>query len=193
VWNNNPVPTEVDAPRIHSGRNIGYGAACNRLAAMVDHEFIVLVNNDCFVHAGWWPPIVRAFQDPTVGIVGGQLFYPDGRVQHAGVGLRYRGGLLEAYNEQWNMAGTVDMPAVTGALMAVRRACWRELRGFDEAFYNGYEDVDLCLRARAAGWRVVYEHAAHATHLESASGSERWVKVRENVMLLQERWAGKAL
>ena len=75
--------------------------------------------------------------------------------------------------------------------MAVGADVFLELNGFDESFVNGYEDVDLCLRARAAGWKVWYTTDATVMHRESQSGPARWSHVHENVALLNERWAGK--
>jgi glycosyltransferase involved in cell wall biosynthesis len=66
-----------------------------------------------------------------------------------------------------------------------------ELGGFDEGYWNGCEDVDLCLRARAWGYAVVYEPAAVLLHHESASGAERWTKVNDNLRRLATKWAGR--
>lgn len=72
--------------------------------------------------------------------------------------------------------------------MAVHRNCWDQLGGFDESFWNGYEDVDLCIRASRGGWSIRYEPDAVVTHHESASGPERWSRVRENIALLNDKW-----
>lgn len=167
--------------------NVGFAAGCNQAAARGTAPNIVFLNNDCFVRPGWLPPLLAAVRQPDIGVVGAQLLYNHGGIQHSGVGLRNRAdGTLEAYNfTDLRDPGPVD--AVTGALLMIRRTVFEQLDGFDEAFYNGYEDVDLCIRARQAGHHVWYAAESTAIHLESQSGPERWAKVRENVALLQ-RW-----
>ena len=86
-----------------------------------------------------------------------------------------------------------DVSVATAACLAVRIQPFRQAGCFDEGYWNGYEDVDLCLTMRSAGWRIVYEPASVLTHHESASGKERFRAVDANVERLQERWGGKAI
>ena len=83
-----------------------------------------------------------------------------------------------------------DFDMVTGACMLVRRQLFAELRGFDEAFLNGVEDVDLCLRARERGWRVVYCPTSVVEHHEGRSEG-RYDNVRENLERFVDRWQGR--
>lgn len=159
---------------------------CNR-GAEVDSDFYVFLNDDTVVPEGWLDHLLAPFSDPQVGIVGCRLTYPDGRIQHAGVYLDNPGGVLTAYNRTEDSPSRV-VEAVTGACMAVRASCFWDLDGFDESFVNGYEDVDLCLRAHAAGWTVRYTDQVTVVHHESQSGPARWTHVRENVQRLQEKW-----
>lgn len=159
---------------------------CNRGARDWPADLYIFLNDDCDVLAGWFEPVLEAFNDPQVGIVGSRLVYPDGRLQHAGVGFRDRGG-LEAFNIIDELP-TRDLEAVTGACMAVRAETWVGLEGFDEQYVNGYEDVDLCLRARQAGWRIRYVAESTVVHRESQSGPARWTHVRHNIARLQEQW-----
>lgn len=173
---------------IRNRHNVGYGRACNQGAYASSGDRIVFLNNDTVAHPGWAGWIVAALEDHP--LVGAKLLYPDGRVQHAGVELRDEDGVLTAYNMRRGGADRYDEPravdAVTGACLAIRRDVFLDLGGFDEGFRNGYEDVDLCLRAGGA-W---YEPRAILTHHESASGPERWTHVAHNVARLQEkhRW-----
>lgn len=160
---------------------------CNEGARGTD-GVVVFLNDDCECLEGWLAPLAAAFEDPKVGIAGSKLVYPDGRLQHAGVGLRTIGGVLEAYNVTLGDFLTRDVEAVTGACLAIRADLFDELGGFDESFRNGYEDVDLCLRASVAGWRIRYVRESVVIHHESQSGAPRWAHVRENIALLQERW-----
>lgn len=173
---------------IRNEENLGFGAACNQGAAAAHGDHLVFLNNDTEVQAGWLEPLV-AHLDRGVGIVGSRLVYPDGSVQHAGVTLRRDAdGILVAENRRGEFAQGVA-EAVTGACLAIPRDLFWQLGGFDAGYRNGYEDVDLCLTARAAGQTVVFEPASTVTHHESASGPARWTHVRQNVARLQERWA----
>jgi len=160
---------------------------CNRGADTTADDFYVFLNDDTEVPPDLLHHLYAPFSDPKVGIVGCRLVYPDGRTQHAGVYLDTPGGVLTAYNH------TTDQPsgavqAVTGACMAVRADTFWQLDGFDPTFVNGYEDVDLCLRARKAGWQVRYTDAVTVVHHESQSGPARWTHVRHNIERLQEMW-----
>ena len=72
----------------------------------------------------------------------------------------------------------------------VRAAAFAAVNGFDEGYWNGYEDVDLCLRLQSHGL-LVFEPASVLTHHESKSGPQRFSKVRENVRRLHDRWLGR--
>ena len=167
--------------------NRGFAAACNQGAAIATGSRVVFLNNDCEVRAGWLEPLAARL-DEGAGVVGSLLLYPDGNVQHAGVRLfrNDRGELTAENRRQRYGAGPVE--AVTGACMAVDRAAFLRLGGFDEGYLNGYEDVDFCLTAREAGWEVLFEPESVVTHHESASGPERWVAVKANIQRLQDKW-----
>jgi GT2 family glycosyltransferase len=165
-----------------------FAAHCN-YGATGKGDPIIFLNDDTIPEPGWLESLCAPFSDPRVGIVGCRLTYPDGRLQHAGVYLDTPGGVLTAHNVLTEQpSGPAE--AVTGACMAVRRECWDELGGFDTDFHNGYEDVDLCLRARQKAWRVWYTDRATVVHHESQSGPARWSHVRHNIDRLQEKWRG---
>lgn len=174
--------------------NVGFARGCNEGAKAASGDILIFLNNDTLPEAGWVHPLTSAFTDPSVGIAGALLLYPDRTVQHAGVHLAVVGGVLTAFNigrgeplaTKHLMSRQVD--AVTGACLAIRRVTWDQVGGFDDGYWNGYEDVDLCLTARTLGWTVWYEPTSVVVHLESASGPERWAGVHANVARLQERW-----
>ena len=173
-------------------RNLGFGRACNQGAAVSSGQTFVFLNNDTEVTYRWLEPLVQAAE--RWGIAGPKLVYPDGRIQHAGVRLYRDGnGVLTAENigrgepdEGFDDPATVD--AVTGACLAVRRDVFAVCGGFDLGYWNGYEDVDLCLTATSKDWMCRYVPASKVVHLESESGPQRWTRVNENVRRLQEKW-----
>lgn len=171
---------------VHAGGT--FSENCNVGAAASEMDIVVFLNEDTEPRLGWLQPLIDPIvRDPTVGITGAKLVYPDGTIQHAGVYIGMEDGLLTARNVCWN-APSGPIIAVTGACMAVRRSLFEALGGFDELFRSGYEDVDLCLRASNAGFQTVYIAESVVIHHESQSGPERWRYVRENVQRLQEKW-----
>ncbi|WP_162605058.1 glycosyltransferase [Geomonas oryzae] len=160
---------------ISNASNLGFAKACNQGAQAANGEFILFLNNDTLPHPGWLEHLVAmARQDATVGIVGSKLLYPDDRVQHAGVVVGLRDG--EPYPYHVHLCEPSDSPLVnvpreyqmvTGACLMIRSGLYRQVGGFDEAYVNGHEDLDLCMKVRAAGAKVMYCPASVVTHLES--------------------------
>lgn len=169
-----------------TGSNLGFGGGANRAAERTRGDAILAVNPDVEVEPGAIKAMVAVLdRDPAVGIVGPRIEDADGQLYssprrfpsladalgHAFLGLvapsnrftrRYR--MLD-----WDHSVAAQADWVSGSCMLVRRACWDELAGFDEAYFMYAEDVDLCWRAHEAGWRVVYEPAARVLHIQGAS------------------------
>lgn len=163
---------------------------CNGGSALTESDVIIFLNDDCKPDQDdWIDRLLDPLQDPTVGIVGCRLIYPTGKLQHTGIYFDIdENGHLHGINRTWDVpSGPVD--AVTAACLAIRTTVFRDLDGFDEAFVNGNEDVDLCLRARQAGHTVYYQADCTVIHHESQSGPARWTHVAQNVALLNERWS----
>lgn len=161
---------------------------CNNGFQLTIGDVVVFLNDDCEPQLGWLPPLIDPiFRDPTIAITGSKLFYPDGAIQHAGVYLNVENDVLTARNVCWN-APSGPVVAVTGACMAVRRTWFDSSGGFDTQYRNGYEDIDLCLRAGRDNHQVLFIAESQLIHHESQSGPERWRNVTDNVRLLNERW-----
>lgn len=170
--------------------NKGFAYACNAGADLARSDHLIFLNNDTIVHPNW-TSMTRHLDDPTVGIVGPKLIYPDCTIQSAGVAVDFtRPPGLEAWNltVDWS-ADPIDVDAITGACLAIRSEVFSQLGGFDEGYWNGYEDVDLCMASIAKGLRNVYDPKATVTHLESQSGPERWTGLTENVTRLRTKWS----
>jgi GT2 family glycosyltransferase len=177
--------------------NRGYAGACNEGAAIARHDTLVFLNNDTEPRQGWLQELL-AYADahPAAAIVGAKLLYPGGDVQHAGVAIgqdRYPHNLyagLPADHPAVNRSRRLQ--AVTGACMLVRRAAFEEAGGFDTAYSNSLEDVDLCLRLGETGAEVHYCHRAVLTHLESASRG-RTQRFEASVARYRRRWRDRVL
>lgn len=173
--------------------NLGFAGGCNAGADLADGDVYVFLNNDTEVTAGWLEPILAELEDPTVGAAGPKLIYRNGAVQCAGLRIDFRQWGSEARNlrADWTTK-PADVDGVTGACLAVRAELFGLLSGFDEGFWNGYEDVDLCLRVRAAGHRIRYTPNATVIHHESQSDPvERYRKVQQNIARLNRKWGDR--
>jgi GT2 family glycosyltransferase len=144
--------------------NLNFSGGCNAGAAAARGEILVFLNNDTIVEPGALEALVAQAREPGVGAAGLRLHYPDGTLQHAGVGMiRVPSGHVVPHHLFHHQPGelaaarvTYDLDAVTAACLAIPRALFGELGGYDEGYANGWEDVDLCLRVRVAGRRIVY-------------------------------------
>jgi GT2 family glycosyltransferase len=172
--------------------NGGFARACNDGAAAASGELLVFLNNDTIPFAGWLHELCEyARHHPTAAIVGAKLLYPSGLVQHAGVVIgqdkipRHLYAGFPAQHPAVNRSRRFQI--VTAACALVRREAFERLGGFDTAFVNGYEDVDLCLRAGQSGAEIHYCHTSALVHLESVTEG-RWSELRANERLYDERW-----
>jgi GT2 family glycosyltransferase len=198
-----------DVTLVRNATNLGFARACNQGAAAASGERLLFLNNDVVVRPGWLAPLQHALDaDPTVAAASPLLLFPDGLIQHGGVylfdvphlpaqeGQIVFGPSLRHYRQPGDLpaahvAGPV--PALTAASMLVRRDAFEQAGGFDEGYWNGYEDIDLCLRLRRLGWGLRYEPASVAVHHESASGPERFSREAANVQRFAERWRGRVV
>jgi O-antigen biosynthesis protein len=168
-----------------------YAAIVNRGVASVDADFVVTLNNDTTIATpDWLERLVGLCALPGVGSVGVKLQYPDGRLQHEGVGIIPMPVHLSRdvnYDEpdRW-LTSTRDAAAVTGACQIVRTTLWRELGGLDERLAVAFNDVDFGMRMTKAGWRVVYTPEVVLGHRESASRGDLHPPADE--ALLIARW-----
>ncbi|WP_018914064.1 glycosyltransferase [Thiomonas sp. FB-6] len=155
-------------------------SAMNNLAARAARgEYLLLLNNDtAALHEDWLEEMMAHAVRPDVGAVGAKLLFPDGKIQHAGVILGVRGpaehpflGRAPEDRGYFGRAQLVqDLSAVTGACLLVRKSLYEQLGGLDEkAFKVSYNDIDLCLRVRGAGLKVVFTPYALLMHEGSAS------------------------
>jgi GT2 family glycosyltransferase/glycosyltransferase involved in cell wall biosynthesis len=142
----------------------------------------LLCNNDIeAIEPGWLERMVEVAQQPDVGIVGARLLYPGRKnIQHAGV-LVGAYGAAEHYGKFMyikpegrlepgygcNLVVTHELSAVTAACLLIKREVFAAVRGFEEAMAVGFGDVDLCLRVRARGYRVLLCAQATLVHHES--------------------------
>lgn len=188
-------------PGVRVGRareNQGFLLNCNAAAREARGEILVFLNDDTLVCDDWLDALVATFEDfPEAGIVGARLLQANGTVGEAG-------GIVWADATAWNygrhrpehdaeVGYTREVDYVSGACLAVPRALFGELGGFDPAFAPAYyEDTDLAMRVRDAGRSVVYQTNARVYHFEGTSSGvdpDAGVKRFQNVN--QRRFAAR--
>ncbi|MCW6511419.1 glycosyltransferase family 2 protein [Lichenifustis flavocetrariae] len=186
-----------------------YSALNNAAAREAQGEILLLLNNDIdVIKPDWLLEMVSLLQRADVGVVGAKLIYADTRIQHAGVRLgagTFEGGPGIAGHFGWfqdrddlgyfgSLALARDVSAVTGACLAVRRNLYEQVGGL-EADHLGvaFNDIDLCLKVRAAGYKVIWTPFAELYHLESASrgsdlAGEKMDRFHGECRFMRDKW-----
>ncbi len=159
-------------------------------------EYVIALNNDTeVIEPHWIEELLGCLMRPEVGIVGAKLLFGDGLVQHVGVISNPIGDLghvcqnLAAHDLGPGYANALpgDYAMVTGACHMMRRSLFEELRGYDEAFTVGFNDADMCLRAREAGYAVTVAPHAILHHHEFATRGREVTDERLVARHLRER------
>jgi len=169
--------------------NRGFAAANNRAAATATGDVFALLNNDLVLAPGWLESMVRALEArPDAALVGNvQTIAATGAIHHTGLFINARGKPEHDRRRPAATDGIRPAVAVTAACALVRREVFVRLGGFDEAFRNGHEDVDFCLRARAAGLRSCVALDSTVAHHVSVSPGRGNAKI-VNAARSMNRW-----
>jgi GT2 family glycosyltransferase len=187
---------------LHHDQPFNYSAINNWAARRASGEIIGLVNNDIeVISPDWLDEMASQAWRPEVGAVGAMLYYPDDRIQHAGVILGLGGianhayaGLPKGYAGHGGRARVCQyLSAVTAACLLVRRDVFDQVGGLDEKLQVAFNDVDFCLRLREAGYWNIWTPFAELYHHESASrgtedSPEKIERFLGEVALMEQRW-----
>lgn len=169
-------------PRVKLVRDssaFNYSWLNNEAARHASGEYFCLINNDIEVlHSDWLQEMVSVAAQPSVGVVGARLYYPDGRLQHAGIIVGLGGVASHPFRGQEKfdthyMSRTMlmqELSAVTAACLVTSRHVYESLHGLDaEHLAVAFNDVDFCLRVRSCGLKVIFDPHAEFIHHESIS------------------------
>ena len=182
------VRAEFPSVRVlQTGENLGFGRANNLALQDASGRAYCLLNSDAELLPGaLLEALAVLHSNPKIGLVGGQLLWPDGRPQTS---YGDDPTLLGVLREQTftsaravappfapQTAAVKDVDQICGAFMLIRPEAWREMGGFDPHYFMYNEDVDLNFRLRRAGWRVVFAPGVQVTHHLGASSSADWRK-----------------
>jgi len=153
-----------------------FSRLCNDGARLARNPLLLFLNDDVEAMDGQWLAALRAFAGQAdIGVVGARLLYPSGGLQHGGIatnlipgpGHPWRGVGREVWQDHPLLANAGEVDAVTGACLMIRKAIFDRVGGFDETdFAITLNDVDLCLRVRALGFRIIYAPQATLWHKE---------------------------
>lgn len=169
---------------------------------MARGEFVVLMNNDVeIMHSDWLAEMVGPALEAGVGCIGARLWYPDDRLQHAGIilvcGVAGHAHKYFARGQHGYMGRAVlaqDMIGVTAACMLVRKSIYVQVGGLDETLAVAFNDVDFCLRVHSAGYRNHWTPYAELVHHESVTRGyedtpEKQQRFQTEIITMQKRWA----
>lgn len=183
---------------IRNQENLLFVKNCNNAAKIARGEYLVYLNNDTQVQAGWLSALLDIAENRVdCGIVGSKLLYPDGSLQEAG-GIIWNDGSGYNYgrgNDPWlpdyNYVRETDY--ISGASIMISRELWYEIGGFDERFAPAYyEDADLAFEVRKRGKKVYYQPKSVVIHFEGVSnGRETTTGIKRNQIVNKDKFVDK--
>ncbi|STR61857.1 Hyaluronan synthase [Grimontia hollisae] len=185
-----------------------YSAINNMAAKHAKGDVLLLLNNDVeAINPDWLREMVSHAIRPDIGCVGAKLYYPDGRLQHAGVitGLggvaghshKYFPGDHPGYFKRLQIVQ--NLSAVTGACLAVRKSVFEQVGELNEKdLAIAFNDVDFCLRVRDAGYRNLWTPYATLIHHESVSrgaenSPEKIARFQREITYMKQKWGDSLL
>lgn len=184
------------------GEGFNYPAINNYGVGQASGEYVLFLNNDTeIVNEDCLEELLGYCMREDVGAVGARLYYEDGTIQHAGVvvglggiaGHTFVGYPHDAPGYFGRIQMAQDYSAVTAACMMVKKSVFDEVQGFDERYAVAFNDVDLCMKIREAGYLIVYNPYAELNHYESKSRGyedteEKVQRFNSEIALFQNRW-----
>lgn len=191
---------------IRNRQNRGFPAAVNNAVRQCASPLILILNSDVVMQPGSIAEMVKAMDDPEVGVCGAKLLFPDdtphgpaGKIQHAGLTVTIKAEVKHAFitwsPDNPRVLRVRDVFAVTGACMMTRRSHWRRLGGFYEGYGRGtWEEVDYQMAiSKQLGKKIVVEQNAVGTHFVGASVLENQVgfNIAQNRSLFLSRWGNE--
>ena len=196
---------------IASAENLGFARANNIAAAQAGTEWLLLLNPDTEVHEGAVDALLDfARANPQAGITGGRTVFPDGSLNIAScwnritpwsafcnaAGLSTVFATSTLFNPEaiggWARDSVREVDIVVGCFLMIRRPLWEALGGFDLKYFMYGEEADLCLRARAMGYRPMITPEAEIMHLVGASTTavpRKYVMIaKARMTLVRDHW-----
>ncbi len=189
---------------IHYKKEFNFSLMNNLAAKLAQGQILLFLNDDTqIISKDWLEEIVSHLYRTKVGAVGAMLYYPDNSIQHAGIILGIGGIAGHAYRRfprgypgYMGHAKLIhNVSAVTGACLATWKKVFKEVGGFNEDLAVAFNDIDLCLRIRERGYRIVWTPFAELYHYEGLSRGQDTIanpRFLKEIEIMRERW-GKLL
>lgn len=202
----NNIKEKVGLVLLHD-KNQGYGVACNTGASFAHGKYLLFLNADCVVTPNWLKPMYDLIlEDSNIGIVGNMQLRPNNNLDSAGSEWSWQTNSFEhigrnVYNGK-RLGGSFPLeripedlllPAeremVTGCCFIIPKILFDDLEGFDTQYRIGYwEDADINMRVRAAGYKVFYQPHSRIYHRLGHSKAGGHKHIRDNATLFRNRW-----
>lgn len=184
---------------IRDGHNRGFVKNCNNAADHATGKYLLFLNNDTTAQKGWLAHLIALIESQeNIGMVGGKLVHPDGTLQEAG-SIIFNDGSCYGYgrgddpnNPEYSYVREVHY--CSGACILVKRNLFNLAGKFDKQFAPAYyEEVDLTMKIRELGYKVMYQPLTVVNHYEfGSSSSKRAAELqKQNKVKFQKKWAKK--
>ena len=179
---------------VRNTANLGFAKACNIGTRLASCAYILYLNPDCIIDGDTLPALVGGLRrNPDAGMAGGMLINPDGTEQAGGRravpnpwrALVRLSGLYRLKNrhpqifsdflqhDEMVPEGDLEVEATSGACMMLPRKVIRDVGGFDEGYFLHVEDLDLCMRVREKGRKIIFVPGAKVVHLKGVCSRDR--------------------
>ena len=187
---------------LHDKREFNFSAINNRAAKLAKGNYLLFLNEHTeIVTPEWLTEMIGIAEQDKVGIVGAKLWYPNQTLQHGGIVLGINGvaGHAHKYFDKKNQGylGRANLiqefSAITGACMLVNKNLFTRVGGFDENLVIAYNDIDLCLKIKESGFKIVWTPYAELIHHESFSRGDdfqdkKYERLKNEGEYLLKRW-----
>lgn len=188
-------------------KEFNYSAINNFAVREARGEYLLFLNNDVeIITESWLEEMLQLCQQKDVGMVGAKLYYPDDTIQHAGVVVGLGGVAAhvlcklprDAEGYMGRLRCVQEISAVTAACMMVKTSVFKAVGGFDEELKVAFNDIDLCMKVRKYGMKIVFTPYAELYHYESKSRGmedtpEKQLRFSREVNCFRRKWERELL
>lgn len=182
--------------------NHGFAGGNNRAASIAQGKYLVFLNNDTIPQSGWLDALLRQVEsDENAGMVGATILNSNNTIQNAGgyfvPAIRTYGGPYRGYPVGYpGTEKTRECEVYIACAVLVRRSVFDAIGGFDEGYFQGYEDYDICLKIREAGYKIYNCPESSVVHYAETSTKRLDIRIRrkakrQNARLFFQKWESK--
>ena len=159
-------------------KKFNFSAINNFAVSKINTDYVLFLNNDTeVINKEWLSEMVQYIQKDDVGIVGAKLLYENNTIQHVGLQMGCGGVAGHTYRFMkddhiyfYNPQVIRETSGVTGACLLIKKDLFNRVKGFDDINLKiAFNDVDLCLKVRKLGYKIIYTPYARLYHYESLS------------------------